>query len=181
MAYLYRHIRLDKNEPFYIGIGKESNYGRAYDKSERTSFWKNIVAKTEYRVDIVLDDLTWEEACLKEKEFIKLYGRKTSEGGRLCNLTDGGEGAFGRVLSQETKDKISKSVSGTNHGMFGKTHTDLAKKKIASAASKKVIDTVTNTIYDSILDAAIKNNIRPNTLTRKLSGIRNNNTNYRLI
>ena len=24
MAYLYRHIRLDKNEPFYIGIGKMS-------------------------------------------------------------------------------------------------------------------------------------------------------------
>jgi hypothetical protein len=21
MAYVYRHIRLDKNEPFYIGIG----------------------------------------------------------------------------------------------------------------------------------------------------------------
>jgi len=21
MAYLYRHIRLDKNEPFYVGIG----------------------------------------------------------------------------------------------------------------------------------------------------------------
>jgi hypothetical protein len=23
MAYLYRHIRLDKNQPFYIGIGKD--------------------------------------------------------------------------------------------------------------------------------------------------------------
>lgn len=23
MAYVYRHIRLDKNEPFYIGIGKD--------------------------------------------------------------------------------------------------------------------------------------------------------------
>jgi hypothetical protein len=29
MAYLYRHIRLDTNQPFYIGIGKEDN-GRAY-------------------------------------------------------------------------------------------------------------------------------------------------------
>lgn len=28
MAYLYRHIRLDKNEPFYIGIGSDSNYNR---------------------------------------------------------------------------------------------------------------------------------------------------------
>jgi hypothetical protein len=23
MIYLYRHIRLDKNEPFYIGIGED--------------------------------------------------------------------------------------------------------------------------------------------------------------
>ena len=31
MAYVYRHIRLDKNEPFYIGIGKDDSgeYKRA--------------------------------------------------------------------------------------------------------------------------------------------------------
>ena len=29
MAYLYRHIRLDKNEPFYIGIGSDTNFKRA--------------------------------------------------------------------------------------------------------------------------------------------------------
>ena len=28
MAVVYRHIRLDKNEPFYIGIGEKEN--RAY-------------------------------------------------------------------------------------------------------------------------------------------------------
>jgi hypothetical protein len=29
MAYLYRHIRHDKNEPFYIGIGSDNNYKRS--------------------------------------------------------------------------------------------------------------------------------------------------------
>ena len=29
MAYVYRHIRLDKNEPFYIGIGSDANYSRS--------------------------------------------------------------------------------------------------------------------------------------------------------
>lgn len=30
MAYVYRHIRLDKNEVFYIGIGTDTkNYKRA--------------------------------------------------------------------------------------------------------------------------------------------------------
>ena len=33
MAILYRHIRLDKNVPFYIGIGKDIK--RAYSKSNR--------------------------------------------------------------------------------------------------------------------------------------------------
>jgi hypothetical protein len=28
--YVYRHIRLDKNEPFYIGIKNKKNYARAY-------------------------------------------------------------------------------------------------------------------------------------------------------
>lgn len=27
MAVLYRHIRLDKNEPFYVGIGKTEEHG----------------------------------------------------------------------------------------------------------------------------------------------------------
>ena len=32
MAYLYRHIRLDTNEIFYIGIGSDINYKRAFIK-----------------------------------------------------------------------------------------------------------------------------------------------------
>ena len=33
MAVLYRHIRIDKNEPFYIGIGDKEN--RAYSHKGR--------------------------------------------------------------------------------------------------------------------------------------------------
>lgn len=40
MAYVYRHIRLDKNEPFYIGIGSDINYQRAYNYQRRTKYWK---------------------------------------------------------------------------------------------------------------------------------------------
>jgi hypothetical protein len=180
-CYLYRHIRLDKNEVFYIGIGKELDYGRAYDKSERSKHWKNIVSTTNYKVDIMLENLSWDEACIKEKEFINLYGRKDLQKGSLCNFTDGGEGAFGRILSQESKQKISEKVSGIKHGMYGKKHTLEAVEKIIEAASKKVLDTNNNIVYNSIKEAALKNNIRPNTLTRKLSGIRKNNTNYILI
>ena len=74
MAVVYRHIREDTNEVFYIGIGKTDK--RSYEKNRhRSDFWKNI-AKNGFKVDIIFDDLTWEEAGEKEKEFILLYGRK---------------------------------------------------------------------------------------------------------
>jgi hypothetical protein len=97
MAYLYRHIRLDRNEPFYIGIGSDDDYSfkRAYDKKSRNRYWSSIVAKTEYEVDILMTDMSWEEACKKEIEFIKFYGRKSINEGTLVNMTDGGDGMLG--------------------------------------------------------------------------------------
>lgn len=46
MYYVYRHIRLDKNQPFYIGIGErndsalnvEQEYKRAHCKIGRSDF-----------------------------------------------------------------------------------------------------------------------------------------------
>jgi len=74
MAYLYRHIRLDKNVPFYIGIGKyDDQFKRAYSVKNRNVYWNNIVNLTEYKVQIMLSNLTWEQACEKEIEFIALY------------------------------------------------------------------------------------------------------------
>jgi len=109
MAIVYRHIRIDKNEPFYIGKGK-SLY-RAYSKFGRNSHWQNIVNKTDYRVEIMFDNLTMEQAAEKEIEFIKLYGR-IGFGGSLCNLTDGGDGKEGFFCSEQTKIKISESNKG---------------------------------------------------------------------
>lgn len=109
MAYVYRHIRLDKNEPFYIGIGSDENgkHIRAKNKSTRSSYWKKIVGKTDYRIEILFDDLTWEEAQEKEIEFIKLYGRLNNGTGILVNLTDGGGGCVGYKHTQDWLNKLS--------------------------------------------------------------------------
>lgn len=163
MAYLYRHIRLDKNEPFYIGISKRKN--RPFVDYGRNNIWKSIVSKTEYDVEILFDDITWDDACKKEKEFIKLYGR-IYDGGILANMTTGGDGAVGikrsqkskdiisqlltgKPRSQETKDKISKRLKGikrtdefkeiTKNRMIGNSYTlgsklsDEHKQRISSA------------------------------------------------
>jgi hypothetical protein len=134
MAYVYRHIRLDKNEPFYIGIGSNSNnkYSRSKERRKRNSIWNNIVSKADYRVDILFDDLTWEEACEKEKEFILLYGRKDIKTGILCNMTEGGDGFVGAILTDEHRRKLS---------IASKNISDETRKKISLAnKGKKLSD-----------------------------------------
>jgi len=94
-CYVYSHIRLDNYTVFYIGIGTGKNKYRAKNKKARTVYWKNITNKTDYKIDILFDNLTHSEACLKEIELIKLHGRKDQNKGLLVNFTDGGEGRLG--------------------------------------------------------------------------------------
>jgi hypothetical protein len=134
MAYVYRHIRLDKNEPFYIGIGSDNEYKRANTNTRRNKHWINI-SKFGYEVDILFDDLTWDEACVKEKEFISLYGRKDKNKGSLCNLTDGGDGCLGRIVtfSEESKRKMSEARKGKKPYII----TDEIRKNLSIAAKKR--------------------------------------------
>lgn len=105
MAYVYRHIRLDKNIPFYIGIGSDENFKRACSKHNRSLHWDRIYKKHGYEVEIVIDNISWDLACKKEKEFIKLYGRIDLGEGFLCNKTDGGEGTLNK--SAEACNRIA--------------------------------------------------------------------------
>ena len=154
MAYVYRHIRLDTNEVFYIGIGSQKFNKRANTTVKRNQFWKNIVSKTEWYHEILFDDISIEEAKQKEIEFIKLYGRKDLGEGTLCNLTDGGDGTLnykvkdtvkeklsiknkGKVLSEEHKQKISCSHK-------GKVFSDktLVKMRLAKLGTKQSNETI---------------------------------------
>jgi len=112
MAYVYRHIRLDKNEPFYIGIGSDMTNKRANERARRSEIWKKIVAKSEYEIEILMDGITFDEAKLKEIEFIKLYGRIDLGNGTLANLTDGGDGLINRIFTPEHRRKLSLSQIG---------------------------------------------------------------------
>jgi hypothetical protein len=96
MAYVYRHIRKDKNQPFYIGVGlTDDNFNRAMAKTKRNSYWKNIVKVTDYSIQILFFDVSKEFALEKEKELIALY-KRICDGGTLCNITLGGEGTLGK-------------------------------------------------------------------------------------
>ena len=147
MAYVYRHIRIDKNEPFYIGIGSDMTYKRANEKARRSNIWKKIVAKSDYEIEILFDDITYDEAKLKEIEFIKLYGRVDLENGTLANLTDGGDGLINRVFTQEHRRKLSLSSKGRKisddqrekirKSKLGQKHTEESKLKMSISGKGK--------------------------------------------
>ena len=114
MAYIYKHTRVDKGEIFYIGIGNQDQYKRAFVTQKRNKFWKNITSKTEYIVEIIEDGLTWEEAQAKEIKLIAQYGRRDLGLGTLVNLTDGGEGTIGIIHTEQwyQNQKIGNNKKG---------------------------------------------------------------------
>ena len=135
MAYVYKHIRKDTNEVFYIGIGSGNTFKRAYKKSGRNKFWYNITRKTDYEVDILDNNISWEQACIKEKEYILLYGRRQLNKGSLVNLTDGGEGTVGKIMSEELK----KFHRGTLNSNRAKTNEINRQLKLGKKLSKQTM------------------------------------------
>lgn len=132
---VYRHIRLDKNEPFYIGIGNEK---RPYEKRRRNKYWKNIINKTEYKIEILFNDLTWGQACEKEKELIQLYGRKDLSLGTLVNLTDGGDGTLNTISWNKGKSGLFKHSDETKkHLSELRKNKPLTEKQIESLKNRK--------------------------------------------
>ncbi len=114
MAYVYEHIRKDTNQVFYVGIGSDNNFSRAFSDRGRNYLWKKVVEETDFEIKIIERDVDWETACSKEKTLIKKYGRLYFGDGILTNLTEGGEG-FRQPHSEETKLKISKTTRGKSY------------------------------------------------------------------
>lgn len=128
--YTYVHIK-PTGEIFNVGKGTAK---RAYKTSQRNKFWWNIVNKYGYEVKIVKYYDTEEEAKIAETKLIAKY-RKA--GFKLVNMTDGGDGGVGRVCSDITRKRLSKSCGGKNNGFYGKHHTEEIRKRISEANSGK--------------------------------------------
>jgi hypothetical protein len=139
MAIVYRHIRLDKNEPFYIGIGEDIK--RAFYFYKRSEHWHHIFNKTKIQVEILFDDVSLDFALEKERELIKLYGRKDLGAGLLVNKTDGGEYVEGlsldvrKVMSDKAKNRIitDEWKKNMSKSQLGRTHSTTTKLKIKTS------------------------------------------------
>ena len=136
MAYVYSHIRLDKNEIFYIGIGSDNKYKRAYEKTRRNNIWNKIVAKTQYKVVLLNDNITYDEAKILEKKYILQYGRIDIKTGHLSNMTDGGDGTINKVFTEEYRKKLS--IASRKRGLPpGYYKMQLARKNYVITAEQR--------------------------------------------
>ena len=138
--YVYTHLNPKTKDVFYVGIGKGN---RAYNKwAGRNKFWDNYVNKHGFEVELIAEGVTRAQAGKIEIKLVAELGRRQiDEGGILVNRSTGGDGgsigythteAFKQKLSldrkgkikgphsKETKDKLSKSLTG-REVTWGKT------------------------------------------------------------
>ena len=102
--YTYAYLR-EEGTPYYIGKGCgdrwKSQHRVAVPPAERVLFLK--------------EGLTEAQAFAHEVYLIAVLGRKDLGTGCLRNLTDGGEGVSGRVVSEETRQRIKNKLTGVKH------------------------------------------------------------------
>lgn len=130
MAYVYQHLKKDTKEVFYIGIGSDKYYKRSKSKRNRSTFWKSIVEKHGFIVEILFDNISRNEACNKEIELISKYGRRDLNNGILCNMTMGGDG-----FAQKSKESIER----LKLRMIGNSYS---KGNVMSENHKKIISQI---------------------------------------
>lgn len=106
--YVYAHYD-DSGKVFYVGKG----HGKRSHSLRRSLYWKRYATKHGLHVKIWAENLTEEQAFTMEKDWIKVYGRRDLGTGCLVNLTDGGEGGRGKIISAKTRALVSKANKGS--------------------------------------------------------------------
>lgn len=125
--YVYQHLRADTGEVFYVGKGK----GKRLTSRGRNEYWKRIVEKHGLIVEVIAEKLTEIEAF--ELEVSTIRSHKES-GLKLANMTDGGEGTVGRVVTEQSRVNYRQSRLGEKNPMHGKSHGHEIKEKIRQAS-----------------------------------------------
>jgi hypothetical protein len=132
---VYLHKK-PNGEVFYVGIG---NSKRPYWKYRNNKHWLNIVNKyPNYIIDVIHKNIDWESACSIEKELISKYKRKC-DGGVLVNITLGGDGVRGRIVTKEQKDILREKSKG-NKNCLGFKHNEVTRKNMSLSHIGNKID-----------------------------------------
>jgi len=115
ILYQIDDIKIDK-KPFYVGYGKNNRIEQHLLKREmnrkcfKSCKIKSILNDNKSPIFIkIKENLTFENANELEIKYINLLGRLDNNTGILTNHTDGGQGTKNKILSKETKEKMSFS------------------------------------------------------------------------
>jgi hypothetical protein len=164
--YVYQHIRLDKNEIFYIGFGSKqfkisktfaSEYHRAHSKHNRNIHWKNVTNLTDYKIEIIFESNIKQEALNEEIRLIALYGREDLGIGPLVNFTDGGDGTHNVRVTKEFREKMRIKMTLINHARSPVLQYDLEGNFIREWLSFTEAANSLNLKFSQINDCAALN------------------------
>ena len=148
MTKYYTYIYQDptrNNETIYVGKGQGlrcNTHLAREDKHQFVSRLRKIRNAGMKPVIIKNYEINEHTALEMEKFWINFYGRKDLNLGTLLNLTDGGEGTSGYVVSEETKQKLREArAQQANVGHVPKGHklTEEHKEKISRAGVGRVV------------------------------------------
>ena len=205
--YVYIYYHPITNIPFYVGKGKDDRAWFHLKSKSHTFFIRTInKIRKEYNCEPIIkiydDNLSEPEAFELEMKLIKKYGRRNNGSGILINLTNGGEGTSGILITEATRNKLKNRIP-WNKGIpmseeqkkklyeshKGKITSEETKKKLSRANKGKIISQETREkIRDSLMshlvseetrkkmsEAKLKNNTKNNAKFYKISNIQTGN------
>lgn len=107
--YVYIHRKATTGEVFYVGKGTKRPrdsaecFDRAHDTTSRNKWWSNVANKHGFKVEVIAMFKSDADSQSFEKALIAEYGRSA-----LVNMTDGGDGCAGIVMSESARRKLSE-------------------------------------------------------------------------
>ncbi len=137
-----------RKQKHYQNINKKTKFYNALKKYSGSEIWEHFCSP-----------FSWKDACRLEKYFIQYFDSYKNG----YNSTLGGEGTFGKKLSQNTKNKIRNSVSGSKNANFNRYGS-------LNYNAKKIKCLELNIIYGSLSEAAKELNINMKQISKVLRG-----------
>lgn len=157
--YVYLYIKPD-GTVFYVGKGREDRYlhhlleakkskSKDSNKLKISTIRKILRQGLEPEIKFVDSNLSEEQAFELEEFLISEIDRIDLGTGTLTNMTNGGEGCRGQIISDERKEQLRVQMTGEGNPNYGNTgekciwwgrkHTEETKEKLRLAQLGRVM------------------------------------------